>query len=140
MGGGSSVVMSCGVGRRRGLDPELLWLWHGPEAVALISTPSLGTSVWGGCGPKKQKKKRRKNHLLLMSKFLERQVVTYLRSHGNWWQGLPRASATQSEHLLCTPPAQQVHSEYVWNESGFVWRHKAVEIVSPLWQCHLVRG
>ena len=75
-----------------------------------------------------------------MSKFLERQVVTYLRSHGNWWQGLPRASATQSEHLLCTPQAQQVHSEYVWNESGFVWRHKAVEIVSPLWQCHLVRG
>ena len=20
--------MSCGVGRRHGLDPELLWLWH----------------------------------------------------------------------------------------------------------------
>ena len=28
--------MSCGVGRRRGSDPALLWLWHRPEATALI--------------------------------------------------------------------------------------------------------
>ena len=28
--------MSCGVGRRRGLDPELLWLWCRPAAVVLI--------------------------------------------------------------------------------------------------------
>ena len=28
--------MSCGVGCRRGLDPELLWLWPRPAAVVLI--------------------------------------------------------------------------------------------------------
>ena len=28
--------MSCGVGRRRGLDPALLWLWRGPVATAPI--------------------------------------------------------------------------------------------------------
>ena len=28
--------MSCGVGRRRGSDLALLWLWCGPAAVALI--------------------------------------------------------------------------------------------------------
>ena len=28
--------MSCGVGRRRGLDLALLWLWRRPAAVALI--------------------------------------------------------------------------------------------------------
>ena len=28
--------MSCGVGHRRGSDPELLWLWCGPEATAPI--------------------------------------------------------------------------------------------------------
>ena len=28
--------MSCGVGRRRGSDPVLLWLWHRPAAAALI--------------------------------------------------------------------------------------------------------
>ena len=28
--------MSCGVGRRRGSDPELLWLWPRPVAIAPI--------------------------------------------------------------------------------------------------------
>ena len=28
--------MSCGVGCRRSLDPELLWLWYRLAAVALI--------------------------------------------------------------------------------------------------------
>ena len=28
--------MSCGVGRRCGLDPEFLWLWCRPADVALI--------------------------------------------------------------------------------------------------------
>ena len=28
--------MSCGTGYRRGSDPELLWLWHKPAAVALF--------------------------------------------------------------------------------------------------------
>ena len=28
--------MSCGVGRRCGLNSELLWLWHRPAAVAPI--------------------------------------------------------------------------------------------------------
>ena len=28
--------MSCGVGRRRGLSPELLWLWCRLAAIVLI--------------------------------------------------------------------------------------------------------
>ena len=28
--------MSCDVGRRRGLDPALLWLWHRQVATALF--------------------------------------------------------------------------------------------------------
>ena len=28
--------MSCGIGHRCGLDPELLWLWCRPAAIALI--------------------------------------------------------------------------------------------------------
>ena len=32
----SGISMSCGVGRRRGLDLVLLWLWHRPEAIAPI--------------------------------------------------------------------------------------------------------
>ena len=36
MGQGSSVPVNCGVSHRHGSDPELLWLWHRPAAVALI--------------------------------------------------------------------------------------------------------
>ena len=32
------VTVSCGVGRRRGSDPSLLWLWRRPVATALIGT------------------------------------------------------------------------------------------------------
>ena len=31
-----AVAVSCGVGRRRGLDPTLLWLWHRPAVTAPI--------------------------------------------------------------------------------------------------------
>ena len=31
---GSGIAMHCG--RRRGLDPALLWLWHRPTAIAPI--------------------------------------------------------------------------------------------------------
>ena len=34
MGYGSSVAVSCGVGRRCSSDPALLWLWHRLAAVA----------------------------------------------------------------------------------------------------------
>ena len=28
------MAVSCGVGHRHGLDPELLWLWHRPADTA----------------------------------------------------------------------------------------------------------
>ena len=31
-----AVAVSCGVGRRHGLDPALLWLWRSPAATAPI--------------------------------------------------------------------------------------------------------
>ena len=30
------IAVRCGVGRRRGLDPTLLWLWRRPAATAPI--------------------------------------------------------------------------------------------------------
>ena len=36
MGEGSGVAVSCGVGCRRASDPDLLWLWHRPAAIAPI--------------------------------------------------------------------------------------------------------
>ena len=34
--GESGIAVSCGVGRRCGSDPMLLWLWRRPAATALI--------------------------------------------------------------------------------------------------------
>ena len=33
---GSGIAVSCGIGRRRGLDPELLCLWRRLAAVSLM--------------------------------------------------------------------------------------------------------
>ena len=48
--------MSCGVGCRRGSDPELLWLWRRPVATDLIGPLGLGTSIYHGSGPRNSKK------------------------------------------------------------------------------------
>ena len=49
--------MSCGVGCRHSLDPELLWLWHRLAAVASIG-PLAWEPPWAvGAALKSQKKK-----------------------------------------------------------------------------------
>ena len=36
MGEGSSIAISCGIGRRHGSDPKLLWLWCRPMTAAPV--------------------------------------------------------------------------------------------------------
>ena len=45
--------MSCGVGHRSGLDLVLLWLWHGPAAIAPIRP--LAWEPLYVAGPKEKK-------------------------------------------------------------------------------------
>ena len=54
--------MSHGVGRRCGSDPELLWLWHRPEAVAPIPplAQELPYAASSALKTKKKKKKKKK--------------------------------------------------------------------------------
>ena len=61
--------MSCGVGRRRGSDLALQWLWHRPAAIAPISPLAWEPPCFAGVAlkrqktippPKKKKKKKRK--------------------------------------------------------------------------------
>ena len=51
--------MSCSVGQRLGLDPQLLWLWH--RAAATVPIPPLAWEPLyaAGCGPKKTKDKKK---------------------------------------------------------------------------------
>ena len=51
--------MSCDVGRRHGLDPMLLWLWHRPVAIALIQPLLWETPYVMSVALKRQRKKKR---------------------------------------------------------------------------------
>ena len=55
MGQGPGVAVSCGVGRRRGLDLALLWLWGRPAAAALIGPLAWEPSYAAGVALKRQK-------------------------------------------------------------------------------------
>ena len=60
VGRGSGVAMSCGVGRRHGSDPALLWVWCRPAAVAQIQPLVLELSICCECSPKKTNKQTNK--------------------------------------------------------------------------------
>ena len=47
--------MSCGVGHRCSSDPELPWLWHRPEAIALIQPLAWEPPYAVGTALKKKK-------------------------------------------------------------------------------------
>ena len=59
--------MSCGVGRRRGLYPKLLWLWHRPVATASIQPLAWEPPCSAGAALEKAKKTKKKNDLYLHS-------------------------------------------------------------------------
>ena len=63
MGEGSGVTMSCGVGRRSGLDLALLWLWYRLEAVALIRPLAWEPPYVAGEAVKSKKKKKERERL-----------------------------------------------------------------------------
>ena len=52
------LPMSCGVGRRRGSDPVLLWLWCWLADVALIRPLAWEPQHAVGAALKRQKKKK----------------------------------------------------------------------------------
>ena len=65
--------MSCGVGCRYGLELELLWLWCGLVAVALIRPLAWKPPYAVGAAIKiqKKKKKKKKKAKLLLSALAE---------------------------------------------------------------------
>ena len=51
--------MNCGVGHRSGLDLTLLWLWHRPEATALIVPLAWEPPYATGAALERERKKER---------------------------------------------------------------------------------
>lgn len=55
--------MSCGVGRRCGSDPALLWLWRRLAAIAPVQPLAWDPPYASGSGPRKGKKKKKQNKI-----------------------------------------------------------------------------
>ena len=56
--------MSCGVGRRRSLDPMLLWLLRRPAATAPIGPLAWEPPYAAGMALEKEKKKKKSENTL----------------------------------------------------------------------------
>ena len=69
--------MSCGTGRRRGLDPALLWLWHRPAAAAPIQ-PLGWEPPKAASAALESKKKDRKEKTKIINTRNEREICLYI--------------------------------------------------------------
>ena len=79
--------MSCGVGRRRGSDPALLWLWRRPAAIAPIRPLAWEPPYATGSGPrngKKKKKRKRKRKTTLENGFHYRDPLAAAEEHSTF--------------------------------------------------------
>ena len=56
---GSSVAVSCGVGRRQGSELAMLWLWRRPAATALIGPLAWEPPYAVGAALKRQTNKQK---------------------------------------------------------------------------------
>ena len=65
--------MSCGVGRRHGSDPALLWLWRRPVATALIRPLAWEPPYAAGAAVKKEKQKTKKPYFYIQN-LLENEI------------------------------------------------------------------
>ena len=80
--------MSCGVGCRRGSDPELLWLWRRPVATAPIQPLAWELTNAVGVALKRPKKKKKKEQTFILSQ---------LQQH---WILHPLSEARDQTHVL----------------------------------------
>ena len=60
--------MSCGVGRRWGSDPVLLWLWRRPVTTALIGPPAWEPPYAAGVALKREEKKKERKKRRVLNK------------------------------------------------------------------------
>ena len=73
--------MSCGVGCRRGSDPELLWLWRRPESTAPIRPLAWEPPYAAGAAQEiattttKDKKRPKKKNNLTFTSSISRKIV-----------------------------------------------------------------
>ena len=73
--------MSYVVGRRHSSDPMLLWLWHGPAAVAPVRPLAWELPYAVGAALKSKKKNKNKNKKVPLRNLKVERYVFLLLSH-----------------------------------------------------------
>ena len=84
MGRGSSVALSCGVGRRCALDPALLWLWYRLAALNHPLAWELPCAPGATLKRKKKWKKTKSKKQTLISEKQEIKPSTTHKDRGRW--------------------------------------------------------
>ena len=78
------MAVSCGVGCRRGWDPELLWLWCRLTPIALIRPLAWELPYAAGAALKSETQNKTKNAAVSMAAGEGSQVATH---HRHFWGG-----------------------------------------------------
>ena len=95
--------MSCGVGRRPGLDLALLWLWRRPAALAPIWTLAWEPPYATGAALKSKRKKKRKEKTQFESKLRDAKVEACEGSCGSFEKVSTPARHRYLQGCTCTP-------------------------------------
>ena len=74
------MPLSCGIGHRSALDPELLWLWHRPAAVGLIQPLAWELPCAAGVVLKRGKKVGQNS--MQISSISERKEIMFISDLG----------------------------------------------------------
>ena len=73
--------MSCGVGRRRGLDPALLWLWRRLAATAPIRPLAWEPPYAAGAAQEMEKRPKKKKNVGHICVELYLQLLFYILAY-----------------------------------------------------------
>ena len=105
--------MSCGVGRRRGSDPAMLWLWCKPAAAAPM--PALAWELpYAACAAIKSKKQTNKNQKpknTISSTWLTDQLNKWNTLH--WAYRLHNSLSPVWPHGSCLPSIHFMTHYYI---------------------------
>ena len=121
--------MSCDVGQRH-TAPIQGWAVAQARSCSSISTPSLGTSICQGCGPKKkkEKKKKQKKQLPLHLKYIHHRLRLCCLTSDPSPGVLPSLSSKPMLQIkLCLSPLPRKKTCWVPNTQN-LWMWPKLEI------------
>ena len=95
------LPMSCDVGCRQGSDLVLLWLWHGPEPIALFWFLAWELPYAAGAALKRKKKERRKiSSLIILFRLMLEIPTKRSKRDYPWGQGMKSCKSRITNFII----------------------------------------